>query len=880
MTEKQTVSPLLSGLRYGLALLRLALLFVLLCFLLLGLGLHNRQRWQVAPITQTGKHPPPALGVTVALQDQTGAQRADRLTRLKAAGFVWVRQRFAWDQLEPEAGVYVWTDADRMIQAITEAGLELVAVLDGSPAWARSPVDRQGQDQSLAPPANPASFARFATAFAHRYATQVDVYQIWDEPNIAPHWGNRHIDPIAYAQLVRSAAPAIRSQDPEGLLLLAALAPTADRGHTAMDEVYFLQRLYAAHGVAAVDGVAVQPFGFGYAPTDGYPDRQWLAFNRLFWVHQAMVAAGDGERDLWAVRFGWNRQLNQNWGRVTPAAQASYAGSALAMAARQPWIAAMGWALDRPNGPMDDPGWGFALIDPGGKSTSLLQALSAYPANSKPDYTGQPASRTAWAFWGVWGAWGGCILIVLWLSWRTAAPLPWSRWREVWRKWPRGLYSLLWITLFIVYYLAQWPPLIAACWVGAAWLIFIRPETGLWLALLSLPLHFQHKELALVNTTWNVPPAQALLLCSLPALVAATRREWRPLPGELSLLAGGWLLIHGVSAYHVWYWPAYWQGLVDLVVTPLALIWGVHLFVRTDAQRKGVLMAALAGALLLGSLGLAEWVRGVGTMADGVRRLVGPTFSPNHTALYLERGIFVGLGLLVIGSPKGWQRVMLPFSLAILSVALILTASRGSLLLGIPLGLALWFWGQKEVNRGIQKRVRNSLFWVGMGGLALVIALMLIGQTGLRERLANSATITERAEIWRHTLSLWQDHLFTGVGTGGFFWRFPAYVPTPTTLGTGLDPNIRHPHNLWLEFGANWGVAGLLWLMIAAMLLGRRLIHRSLTGLEWGVLAGLVAGFAHGQVDAFMVLPDLAGWNWLALALLLIKPQQDARSKG
>ncbi|MEZ4555168.1 MAG: hypothetical protein R2854_01715 [Caldilineaceae bacterium] len=35
-----------------------------------------------------------------------------------------------------------------------------------------------------------------------------------------------------------------------------------------------------------------------------------------------------------------------------------------------------------------------------------------------------------------------------------------------------------------------------------------------------------------------------------------------------------------------------------------------------------------------------------------------------------------------------------------------------------------------------------------------------------------------------------------------------------------------------------------------------------------GLLAGLAAGFAHGQVDAFLTLPDLAGWNWVALALL------------
>ncbi|MEZ4612398.1 MAG: hypothetical protein R2838_19515 [Caldilineaceae bacterium] len=48
--------------------------------------------------------------------------------------------------------------------------------------------------------------------------------------------------------------------------------------------------------------------------------------------------------------------------------------------------------------------------------------------------------------------------------------------------------------------------------------------------------------------------------------------------------------------------------------------------------------------------------------------------------------------------------------------------------------------------------------------------------------------------------------------------------------------------------------------------------------LAAGLLAGLAAGFAHGQVDAFLTLPDLAGWNWVALALLaqmtrLLRPE-------
>jgi fructose-1,6-bisphosphatase/inositol monophosphatase family enzyme len=39
--------------------------------------------------------------------------------------------------------------------------------------------------------------------------------------------------------------------------------------------------------------------------------------------------------------------------------------------------------------------------------------------------------------------------------------------------------------------------------------------------------------------------------------------------------------------------------------------------------------------------------------------------------------------------------------------------------------------------------------------------------------------------------------------------------------------------------------------------------------LRVGLVAALLAAVAHGQMDAFFLLPDLAAWNALALALLI-----------
>jgi O-antigen ligase len=136
-------------------------------------------------------------------------------------------------------------------------------------------------------------------------------------------------------------------------------------------------------------------------------------------------------------------------------------------------------------------------------------------------------------------------------------------------------------------------------------------------------------------------------------------------------------------------------------------------------------------------------------------------------------------------------------------------------------------------------------------------------------RLTNSTTINSRLMVWQTTLRMWWDYPWFGVGPGQFFWRYPAYLMQPTS-----EPNLYHPHNLWLELGAIWGISGLLWCLAFIYYLGRQLVRlqsaqpSSQSWIMLGLLAALCAGLAHAQVDAFWALPDLAGWHWLALGLL------------
>ena len=162
-------------------------------------------------------------------------------------------------------------------------------------------------------------------------------------------------------------------------------------------------------------------------------------------------------------------------------------------------------------------------------------------------------------------------------------------------------------------------------------------------------------------------------------------------------------------------------------------------------------------------------------------------------------------------------------------------------------------------------------WWV----MAAILALVIIGGIGLMagqalwDRLLNSATVVERVQIWQATGRLWADHWLVGVGPGGFFWHYPRYW----LGGAESDPNLLHPHNLWLELLAGWGVLGLGWFLLLGWQVGRHLFRvRSQAAqppwLTIGLLAAFAAGIAHGQVDTFGALPDLALWQWIALGLL------------
>jgi O-antigen ligase len=306
-------------------------------------------------------------GINIHLLEEDDPSQT--LRSLKDAGYGWVRQEWDWQNTD-------WDRTDTVTSAIQAEGLGLVAVLNGSV------------------PPDAGAFAAYAGEFAARYQDPVDIYQLWDEPNLEIGW---HTQPSAsdYAGLLQAAYTAIHEADPTATVLLAGLAPTVETGPKNLSDVLYLQQLYDLHAGDYFDAVAGKPYGFNTSPEDRTVDGGMLNFSRLILLREVMTAHGDGEKFLWGTNFGWNTQPSI-WGLVSADRQRAYTQAAYARAATEwAWAGPLFLETPRPTDPPDDPHNGFA-IDPAlvvAKETVLHPgAYSADKLNAYAQFEG------AWKF--------------------------------------------------------------------------------------------------------------------------------------------------------------------------------------------------------------------------------------------------------------------------------------------------------------------------------------------------------------------------------------------------------------------------------------------------------------------------------------------------
>jgi O-antigen ligase len=270
------------------------------------------------------------------------------------------------------------------------------------------------------------------------------------------------------------------------------------------------------------------------------------------------------------------------------------------------------------------------------------------------------------------------------------------------------------------------------------------------------------------------------------------------------------------------------------------------------------------GGAVVALIGLVQFGLGVNiiTAEEGFRRLRSVYGSPNNAGLYLGRVLPLVVAVGLFGRVRGRR---LGYGLAVLPVglALLLSFSKGALILGVPLSML-----------ALGLLAGGRWLWASVGGLAAAaVAAIPLLRTPRFAHLLNtrSGTTFFRLQLWRSSWMMFWDHLWLGVGPDNFLYQYRGRYILPAAW---QEPDLSHPHNVFLDYGCRLGLGGLaaaLWLQVGfwrQALPLRRLADADRRALALGMMGGMVDFLAHGLVDASYFVIDLAFLFFLALSVV------------
>ncbi len=358
----------------------------------------------LAPVNHAHENP---YGINVFLQLEVEPEKRERIVQMaREAGFTWLRQQFPWEDIEihgrgdfedrrnvEAVGVIsAWDKYDQIVDLAAQYGLNMLVRLDNPPSWSRADPDMG----SLAPPDDLQDFVNYAVAVAERYQGRLRYYQIWNEPNIYPEWGEQFVDPEAYTELLCRTYHALKAVDPEIVVVTGAIAPTIGLDGMNMMDMVFLQRMYDAGAAGCFDVLAAQGYGLNSGPTDRRLRATTVNYGRHLYLRDTMVANADAHKAVWLTEAAWNPQpedpnivtsLYGNFGIVTEAQAARYMPLAYQRAQEEwPWVGPIFyWFFKRPSDSEINQSWYyFRMAEPDFTPLPVYDTMRDYITTQQP----------------------------------------------------------------------------------------------------------------------------------------------------------------------------------------------------------------------------------------------------------------------------------------------------------------------------------------------------------------------------------------------------------------------------------------------------------------------------------------------------------------
>ncbi len=348
------------------------------------------------PVSHTDVCP---FGVNVFLEQEVEPEKRERtLQMISEAGFKWVRQEFPWEDIEIHGqGDFedrrhqpyrsAWAKYDNIVELAEKYNVSIIARLSNPPAWSRAAGDEIG---AYAPPDDYTDFGDFVHAVVSRYRGRIKYYQIWNEPNIYPEWGEQPVDPEAYTELLKIGYTRAKEADPDCVIISGALASTIELGPRNLNDFIFLQRMYDAGAGDYFDILAMQGYGLWSGPYDRRMRPRVINFSRPLYIRDIMVRNGDESKPIWISEMNWNAVPAdfpvKPYGYVTEEQQARYVVEAYKRAqAEWPWVGVVNfWFFKRPSDAEKDQAWYyFRMVEPDFTPLPVYDAVKEY-ANQSP----------------------------------------------------------------------------------------------------------------------------------------------------------------------------------------------------------------------------------------------------------------------------------------------------------------------------------------------------------------------------------------------------------------------------------------------------------------------------------------------------------------
>lgn len=344
--------------------------------------------------------------------------REESLRLLSEGGIDYIRQEFTWEDIEIHAKgdfgdrrndydgdgtvdeVDAWAKYDNIVDLAEQYDIEIIARLSNPPSWSRALPDEQ--IGANAPPDNYDDYGDFVAGVVGRYAGRVTYFQLWNEPNIYPEWGEQTVVPEDYADLLCTGYRRAKEANPEAVILSGALAPTVALSGRDLNDLIFLERMYSAGAGDCFDILSAQGYGLWSGPTDQRLRPTVINYPHNLLLRDVMVRHGDAHKPIWISEMAWNAVpdgIFAQYGQVTDAEKARYAVEAFKRAqAEWPWVGVVNyWFFKRPHDFEKDQAWYyFRLMEPDFTPLPAWDSLAEY-ASSDPVVE----SQGGWVYgWG------------------------------------------------------------------------------------------------------------------------------------------------------------------------------------------------------------------------------------------------------------------------------------------------------------------------------------------------------------------------------------------------------------------------------------------------------------------------------------------------